>query len=322
MPRLVLAAVLALGLSACSGDPDEPTPDAGSTADSGTATDAGTDAGVDAGTDAGTQVDAGTDAGSGSSRGSGKLPCITTGTTQTDAGTLSFCEAQVGAARVKIIEPRAGIAAAPMKLAIYLHGDGASAYNGGNPRALFTHGGWTYGHNTLYVAALAPNKCAWWTTPERTDCSTEATDADRDLEGKNAAALAEIIETVRRSWDILNGPIYFGGSSGGSIQLTASFLPRYGDRYPGVYALSCGGEKPWSGSMDWDASQASLRGSTKFYFTYGDQDYLIDDIRAAESYFTGLQFPVNDKVIAGAVHCAFDQIGRVSEVWNEATPTP
>ncbi|WP_279636063.1 hypothetical protein [Corallococcus terminator] len=30
--------------------------------------------------------------------------------------------------------------------------------------------------------------------------------------------------------------------------------------------------------------------------------------------------PVNDKVIAGAAHCAFDQVGRVSEVWNEATP--
>ncbi|RKH30747.1 hypothetical protein D7Y13_31030 [Corallococcus praedator] len=322
MSRLVLAAVLALGLSACSDDPDEVPPDAGATADSGTATDAGTDvdAGTDAGSDAGTQVDAGTDAGSGSSQGSGKLPCISTGSVKTDAGTLPFCEAQVGEARVKIIEPQAGIVAAPMKLAIYLHGDGAAAYNGSNPRALFTHGGWTYGHNTLYVAALAPNKCAWWTNPGRTDCTTEGTDADRDLEGKNAATLVEIIEALRRGWNIQDGPIYFGGSSGGSIQLTASFLPRYGDRYPGVYALSCGGEKPWSGKMDWDTTQASLRGDTKFYFTYGDLDPLLVDIRDAESYFTGLQFPVNDKVIAGAAHCAFDQVGRVSEVWNEVTP--
>ncbi|RKI42858.1 hypothetical protein D7Y27_16265 [Corallococcus sp. AB004] len=332
MSRFVLAAVLALGLSACSDDPDDVIPDSGTNpttdagTDAGTNTDAGTDAGtdVDAGTDAGTDVDAGTDAGPGSSHGSGKLACSKTGTVSTDAGTLTYCVAQVGATEVKYIEPKQGIAPEPMRLAIYLHGDGAATYtgtNGGSPRSLFTHGGWTYGHNTLYVTALAPNKCAWWTVPERTDCSTEAPIEARDLEGKNAAELVSLIEALRKGWDIQDAPILFGGSSGGSIQLTASFLPRYGDRYPGIYALSCGGEKPWSGSMNWDASNAALRGGTKFWFTYGDQDYLLQDIQAAEAYFGGLGFPVNDKVIAGAAHCAqpFDQVGRVTEVWNEAT---
>ncbi|WP_208729620.1 alpha/beta hydrolase [Corallococcus exercitus] len=326
MSRILLAAVLALGLSACSDDPDEVTPDSGTSTtdagrDAGADMDAGADAGtdVDAGTDAGTGMDAGTDAGTGSSHGAGKLACSKTGTVSTDAGTLTYCVAQVGATEVKLIEPKQGIAPGPMRLAIYLHGDGAATYNGSNPRSLFTHGGWTYGHNTLYVTALAPNKCAWWTVPERTDCSTEAPIEARDLEGKNAAELVSLIEALRKGWDIQDGPILFGGSSGGSIQLTASFLPRYGDRYPGVYALSCGGEKPWSGQMDWDASNAALRAGTKFYFTYGDQDYLLQDIQAAEQYLGGLQFPVNDKVIAGAQHCAFDQVGRVTEVWNEAT---
>ncbi|WP_375741894.1 hypothetical protein NR800_20295 [Corallococcus interemptor] len=104
----------------------------------------------------------------------------------TDAGTLTYCVAQVGATEVKYIEPKPGIAPAPMRLAIYLHGDGASTYNGSNPRSLY-------------------------------------------------------------------------------------------------------------------------------------QDSLLQDIQAAEQYLTGLQFPVNDKVIAGAQHCAFDQVGRVTEVWNEAT---
>ncbi|WP_255442030.1 hypothetical protein [Corallococcus sp. Z5C101001] len=341
MSRFVLAAVLALGLSACSDDPDESTPDSGIRADAGSdagvdagpdvdaGTDAGVDAGIDAGVDGGTDagvdagtdagVDAGTDAGTGSSHGSGKLPCSRTATVSTDAGTLTYCVAQVGATEVKLIEPKAGIAPGPMRLAIYLHGDGALTYTGSNPRSLFTHGGWTYGHNTLYVTALAPNKCAWWTVPERTDCTTEAPVEARDLEGKNAAELVGLIEALRRGWDIQDGPILFGGSSGGSIELTASFLPRYGDRYPGIYALSCGGEKPWTGSMDWDAANASLRGGTKFYFTYGDQDFLLQDIQAAEAYFGGLQFPVDDKVIPGAAHCAFDQVGRVSEVWNAAT---
>ncbi|MFB1479955.1 hypothetical protein [Corallococcus sp. RDP092CA] len=324
MSRFVLAAVLALGLSACSDDPDEVTPDsgtpttdaghdAGTDVDAGTGADAGTD--VDAGTDAGTDVDAGT----GSSHGSGKLACSKTGTVSTDAGTLTYCVAQVGATEVKYIEPKQGITPAPMRLAIYLHGDGAATYNGSNPRSLFTHGGWTYGHNTLYVTALAPNKCAWWTVPERTDCSTDAPIEARDLEGRNAAELASLIEALRKGWDIQDGPILFGGSSGGSIELTASFLPRYGDRYPGIYALSCGGEKPWTGSMDWDASNAALRGGTQFWFTYGDLDFLYPDIQDAKAYFGGLGFPVNDKVIAGAEHCAFDQVGRVTEVWSEAT---
>ncbi|AFE06917.1 hypothetical protein COCOR_06418 [Corallococcus coralloides DSM 2259] len=320
MSRFVLAAVLALGLSACSDDPDEVTPDSGTnpTTDAGTNTDAGTD--VDAGTDAGTDVDAGTDAGPGSSGGSGKLGCSRTGTVNTDAGTLTYCVAQVGATEVKYIEPKQGIVPEPMRLAIYLHGDGAAVYTGNNPRSLFTHGGWTYGHNTLYVTALAPNKCAWWVKPEYTTCSPDGAPlSERDLEGKNAAELVSLIEALRKGWDIQDGPILFGGSSGGSIQLTSSFLPRYGDRYPGIYALSCGGEKPWSGQMDWDATNAALRGGTKFYFTYGDQDYLLQDIQAAEEYLGGLGFPVNDKVIPGATHCQFDQVGRVSEVWNEAT---
>ncbi|RKG66441.1 hypothetical protein D7V80_19750 [Corallococcus sp. CA054B] len=314
MSRVVLAAVLALGLSACSDDPGEVIPDSGTNP----TTDAGTD--VDAGTDAGTDVDAGTDAGPGSSGGSGKLGCSRTGTVNTDAGTLTYCVAQVGATEVKYIEPKQGIVPEPMRLAIYLHGDGASVYNGNNPRSLFTHGGWTYGHNTLYVTALAPNKCAWWVRPEYTTCSPDGAPlSERDLEGKNAAELVSLIEALRKGWNIQDGPILFGGSSGGSIQLTSSFLPRYGDRYPGIYALSCGGEKPWSGQMDWDATNAALRGGTKFYFTYGDQDYLLQDIQAAEAYLGGLGFPVNDKVIPGAQHCAFDQVGRVSEVWNEAT---
>ena len=74
--------------------------------------------------------------------------------------------------------------------------------------------------------------------------------------------------------------------------------------------------------MDWDATKASLRGPTKFYFTYGDLDPLLPDIRTAEDYLKGFQFPVDDKVIAGVGHCAFDQVGRVAEVWNLAATAP
>jgi hypothetical protein len=352
MSRFALAAVLALGLSACSDDPDEVTPDSGTKVDAGTdsGTDSGTDAGVDAGPgddagvdagpgddagvdagpgdDAGVDAgpgDAGTDAGPGSSGGSGKLPSMTTGgTVRTDAGTLPYSVAKVGATEVKIIEPRAGTASQPMRLAIYLHGDGAATYNGSNPRSLFDIGGWTYGHNTLYVSARAPNGCAWWIPPEpvSTDCTNNPPREVRDLEGRNAEQLANLIEALRRGWNIQDGPILFGGSSGGSIELTASFLPRYGDRYPGIYALSCGGEKPWSGTLEWDATDPTLRAGTRFYFTYGDKDFLYNDIQEAKAYFGGYAFPVNDKVIANAEHCAFAQVGRVAEVWEEATSQP
>ncbi|MBZ4402507.1 hypothetical protein [Myxococcus sp. AS-1-15] len=160
---------------------------------------------------------------------------------------------------------------------------------------------------------MAPNRCAWWTRLSLTTCTGTETAADRDEAGENAAALVEVIDALRKRWDIVNEPILFGGSAGGSVFLTGSFVPRYGNRYRGVVALGCGGSASWSGALEWDAGQ---RGSTRLFYVYGDRDPAVADIRASIAAYRGYGFQLVETVIAGATGCGFDDLSAVRDVWE------
>jgi len=264
-----------------------------------------TEDGGPSGVDAGDASDGGDKAAS--SGGSGGLACTRTGNL---GGGRTYCVATRGGSELKLAVPAGGSGA--LRLALYLHGDGAGAYKSdGAMKALIT---WADAHHALVVSVLAPNACAWWQAPTQTDCTPNATPVP-DAEGVNADALRAVIDAVRGAYDVSNGPVFYYGSSGGSIFLTRSFLRRFGDRYPGVFALNCGGEKA-DRAFAWDVASSTLRGSTKLYFTYGDQDFLKADIEEAIPYYGGVGFPTATKVIAGAAHCAFDGHGRAAEVWS------
>ncbi|MDB4998837.1 MAG: hypothetical protein JWM74_6269 [Myxococcaceae bacterium] len=264
-------------------------------ADASTATD---DASIDAGTDAAKAT---------SSKGSGGVTCASQGDL---GGGRSYCLGNEGGSEFKLLEPAP--ASGPLRLALYLHGDGAAAHvNDGAMKALLA---WADAHHALFVSVLSPNRCAWWQAASQTDCSASATPV-ADTNGDNADALRAVIDKVRAGFDVSFGPAFYYGSSGGSIFLTKSFLRRFGDKYPGVFALNCGGEKA-SLALGWNTNDAALRGPTKLYFTYGDQDFLKPDIEKAIPYWTAQGFPVDTKVIAGAQHCAFDGHGRAREVWS------
>ncbi|MGC4114996.1 MAG: hypothetical protein QM765_10380 [Myxococcales bacterium] len=268
----------------------------------------------------------GADAGPASSHGTGGLTCSSTGSVSVSGTSYSFCVATVAGVEMKIVEPEPGTG--PVRLAVYTHGDGAGPYTSG--LAIKKHAPWTTKHRVLYVAAKAPNGCAWWLKPSYTTCDgvTPIPETAVDVGGENAQALLAAIEALRAGWDVLDSPVLFGGSSGGSIFLSASFFPLHGDRFPGAYALSCGGDDPWAGSMAWDTTKPELVGATKLYFTYGDKDFVKPDVLDAIAYFQGLSLPMDVKVIAesvaeGASHCgnvggsySYDQIGRVGEVWT------
>jgi hypothetical protein len=308
---------VAIILSACGAGP---VADAGTAPDAAVEEDAGAvDAGaVDAGgVDAGAVdaggvdaggVDGGQDAGPASSRGSGKLTCVRNGTVNTSAGAKSYCVGSVAGVEFKVIEPDDVTSPFPMRLAVYVHGDGARAYV--NDTALRIQAPWTTSHHVLYVAVLAPNRCAWWVKPGVNACDGGASVNDRDLAGSNAVALEQVITAVRAGWDVLDAPMLFGGASGGSIFLSASYLPRYGDSRTGVWALSCGGEIPWSPLVGASPEQSRLS------FTWGDQDFLVPDITQAVGWFTDAGFPVDTRLIPGAQHCAFDHLGRTTEIWD------
>lgn len=248
----------------------------------------------------------------GSSHGAGGLPCQRRGRVSSGKRAYAYCVAQVAGAELKIIEPQGTAPGEPLRLAIYLHADGALAHDGDNAPRI--QAPWTSSHRTLYVSARAPNGCGWWIKPTVTRCNDD--ERDRDGEGANAAVLARIIEALRSGWNLDNGPILYGASSGGSVLLTSTFLPRYGDRYPGAFALGCGGEMPWTGRLEWDGTRPELRGPTKLFFTYGDRDEYLADIRSSIVYYGRLGFPVDEQVVPDAGHCQFNHLGRTVEIWS------
>lgn len=252
--------------------------------------------------------DAGPDAGDDSSQGSGGLSCTSQGSLP---GDRTYCVASIGGSELKLAEPAGG--AGPLRVAVYVHGDGAAAYKSDSAmKALLP---WADAHHALVLSVLSPNGCAWWQAPTQTDCSQGATSV-ADVEGVNADALRLVLEAVRAGYDVSNGPIFYYGSSGGSIFLTRSFLRRFGDRFPGAFALNCGGEKP-NRDFAWDVSDPAKRSSTRLSYTYGDQDFLKSDIEAAIPYFEGLGFASESKVIPNAGHCEFNGHGRAVEVWQQ-----
>ena len=243
------------------------------------------------------------------SGGSGGITCTSTATV---AG-RRLCVASAGGAEFRFIEPPA--ASGPLRLVVYTHGDGARAYASDSAiKALLP---WADAHHALTVAVLAPNKCAWWRVPSQTDCSPTATPVSDDA-GVNADALKAVLDLFRAKYNVALTQNYFYGASGGSIFLTKSFLRKFGDVYPGAYALNCGGETP-ALAFAWNNADAALRSVTKLYFTYGDMDFLKPDIELAIPFFMNAGFPIDQKVIVNAEHCGFDAHGRAVEVFATYT---
>ena len=304
--RSLASLLLVLAVGCGDDDASGPLPDSG-THDAGTP-----DAALDASTqDAGPVVeDAGTepDAGPGTSGGSGGLTCERTGT----AGGFEYCVVTIAGVELKVVEPTAP---APWNLGIYFHGDGARAYEGDT--AVRLQAPVTEARPILYVAAKAPNGCAWWLSPDYTRCDGVIADGDIDTEGRNADAVVEVIEALRAAYDLRTDRTLFGGSSGGAVFLTGEHLPLYGADHPGLYALGCGGFEPYA-DFAWDPTAGSLD-AYDLRFTYGDADEYRDEIEAGVEAYQLLGFPVDENVLTGGVeHCAFDHIGFVVDAWASA----
>lgn len=249
--------------------------------------------------------------GPGSTKGTGGITC----TSREDLGNgRSACVTTILGSEIKLVEPQGGTG--PLKLGAYLHGDGAAAHKSNSAiKALLP---WADKNHALVVSVLSPNKCAWWQAPTQTDCSASATPV-ADADGLNADDFKGVLDKIRSAYDVTLGNAYYYGSSGGSVFLTLHFFRKYGDGFPGIYALNCGGEKPMK-PIGWDTADAAKRAGTKLFFTYGDQDFLKPDIEVAIPYFGGLGFPTDTKVIAGAGHCEFDGHGRAAEIFEANVP--
>lgn len=314
MARLWVFAIVVLGVSCGSNASRE---DAGAV-DSGAAGDAGeVDAGRDdAGVfDAGVPDAGGIDAGVNSSHGRGGITCLSSAAID---ATHSACLAEHDGTRFKLTLP-AGDASGPYTLGVYLHGDGAGAYNSNSAvKRMLTLAD---AKNVLQIAVLAPNGCSWWQTPSTPfDSSCMNTGAQqRDTSGLNTHALAGVIEAVRAAYDVRDDRLLYYAASGGSIFLTRYFVPIYGSSYPGAMAITCGGERPDETDFSWPYDDAEQRGSSQLFFVWGDQDALAPDVQSAASGYAAWGFPVDEEVLAGIGHCggAFDAHAQALEVWTQ-----
>jgi len=284
--------------------------DAGMLEDSGVI-----DAGIEE-EDAG-MIDAGVvDAGIASSHGTGGVTCLSSA--NIDA-THTACLAKVNDTSFKLTTPVGD--SGPYYLGIYLHGDGAGAYNSNSavkrmlPLADSKH--------VLQIAVLAPNGCAWWQdpgTPFDSQCNNIGPVVP-DTTGLNAQALAEVIDAVRAAYDVRNDLVLYYSASGGSIFLTNSFIPSHGSEYPGGMSINCGAEMPADSAFTWDTNDAAARGSTQLFFTYGDSDPVVlpADVHAAATGYAAKHFVVDEKILPGVQHCGptFDAHARALEVWTQ-----
>lgn len=240
-----------------------------------------------------------------SSGGSGGITCDKT----LSVSGRAICVATVGAVEIKILAPPPK--KAPVRLGLYVHGDGAGAHKSGS--ALGAMVAWSDAKPGLAVSVLAPNGCSWWQTPGH-DCATNA--EEPDTRADNAKALLAVVEALLHAYDVrLDGFDYYG-SSGGSIFLTDQWLPLHGGTYPGIFALMCGGRAPGR-DYTWDVGDASLVARSPLFFTYGDQDFLAEEIEEGMASFDAKRFAVTKKVLPGVAHCAFDAHGEAVGIWQK-----
>ena len=294
-PHPALVSLL-LVASACSSESSTPAASAGSDAAPEPSGDGGEIEGAAPPPDAGA-----TPQGSG---GKGGLAC----TSRADVSGRSICTATVGSVELRILEPMGG--SGPMRLGLYLHGDGAAAHKSGSVFKPMI--AWADAQHGLGVSFRAPNGCAWWQSPTH-DCTSQQ--SDPDLAGANAAALVAAIDAVMKAYDVRTDGMRYYGASGGSIFLTDEWLPLHGGSHPGVFAIMCGGDAS-TRAYAWDTSDATLRGKSPLWFTYGDKDFLLADEQASVAAFKGKGFAVTEKVIPNAGHCEFDAHGEAIGIWS------
>jgi hypothetical protein len=313
MFRALVISMVVLGFSCGSsrgGDDAGDSPDA-SVIDAGTLEDAGV---IDAGIE---EEDAGViDAGIASSQGTGGVTCISSA--NVDA-THTACLSKVNDTSFKLTTPVGG--SGPYYLGIYLHGDGAGAYNSNSAvKRMLTLADQKH---VLQIAVLAPNGCAWWQdpgTPFDSQCNNTGS-VTPDTSGLNAQSLAEVIDAVRAAYDIRNDLVLYYSASGGSIFLTNSFIPSHGSEYPGGMSINCGAQMPADSAFTWDTSDVAARGSTQMFFTYGDSDPVVlpADVHATVVGYAAKNFVVDEKILPGVQHCGptFDAHARALEVWTQ-----
>jgi hypothetical protein len=220
---------------------------------------------------------------------------------ETEGSDLSGCIAEVAGVTMKFFPLAAQVPVE--RVAVYLHGDGAVDWEGWYPFLAETVE-WCKARNILVVAPLSP--VAYDEDPPEMRSFGAAFDDQAEQVG---GALEQFLDAYAAPH---TGLLYWS-MSGGSWFATSSFLPLFGERLPGAYALSCGASEFWF-DYAWDIA-GSARSQNQLLFNYGTEDFLKPGELASAQKFEGDGFRVSVKTHPSAQHCAHPVHAPTVEFW-------
>lgn len=214
---------------------------------------------------------------------------------------LQGCIATVGGIEFKFFPLAAGTAV--KRVAVYLHGDTAVDWKGWYP-FLATTVEWCKQRDILVVAPLSP--VSYDGDPPNEPSFGAALGADTKKVG-------EALELIIDAYSAPHQGLLYWGMSGGSWFATSSFIPLFGARLPGAYALSCGGSEFWY-DYAWNID-GPARAQNKLRFIYGSEDFLRDGEEASAKKYEDDGFSVSVKTYLGAEHCQHPIHEPTVEFW-------
>ncbi|KAM3506713.1 hypothetical protein MY11210_007450 [Beauveria gryllotalpidicola] len=187
---------------------------------------------------------------------------------------------------------------------VLLHGDGGQSF--------FAYPNQGVKSNLMGVAVLAPDKDLKWGSGDRNG-------VQRPNGAAHSAAVNELITNILPQMVAFNrSNVFFTGVSGGSLTLSAFFIPAFLGNYPNAGALlSCGALEP---QVEFAPQAAAALDSTRIHFqsTFNELDFLQPLIPATVKAYerAARSQGLSDKQI-GALqtvdntprggHCAFDE---------------
>lgn len=212
-----------------------------------------------------------------------------------------FCEGELEGVAIKWVPLEGDVK--PSRIALYLHGDTANDWREPFIAAQFVS--WMKKNNVLMVLTRSTTKYDDDAPDEWSYGAAQPEDA-RKLE----KAVQALITRYQTPSDNL---LYFG-LSGGPWFLSSSWIPLMGGKFPGLYALSCGGSQFWQ-KFAWD-TKGALKDKVKIFYNYGDKDFLAKAQDASVKHFQSLGLSASQKIHPGASHCSHDVLEPTLAFWE------
>lgn len=215
---------------------------------------------------------------------------------------VKFCETTVEGVAIKFVPLEGDIK--PSGLAIYMHGDTAADWY--KPFVVTPFVEWAKKKNVLLVLTRSTTRYDGDAESEYSYGAAQPEDA-RKLE----KALTKIIAAYKTPSDNL---LYFG-TSGGPWFMSYAWIPMMAGKFPGLFALSCGGSQAWQ-KFAWDNKDTKLTSKIKIFYNFGDQDFLAANQENSLKHFNAAGIVTTKKVYPGAKHCAHDVYNATVAFWE------